>query len=92
MRVAPGLTSTALVRDLGTNVAEALAQAPLPPGKPIIFLVAENMGKALGSYASDWGRGESSIIIIDELEPRQASFINIGQVCHGMVPVSYFGM
>lgn len=92
IRVKAGLTTASLARELGTKIATAVAEIRLPRNKPVIFLVAENMGKALGSYASNWGRGESTIIIIDELESRRASFINIGSVQQGIVPVSYFGM
>ena len=92
IRVKAGLTTASLARELGTKIAAAVAEIRLPRSKPVIFLVAENMGKALGSYASNWGRGESTIIIIDELESRRASFINIGSVQQGIIPVSYFGM
>ncbi len=92
IRIEAGLTTAVLVRELGAKIAQAVFEVRLPRSKPVIFLVVENMGKALGSYASNWGRGESTIIIIDELESRRASFLNIGAVHQGVVSVSYFGM
>jgi ethanolamine utilization protein EutA len=80
------------VRRLGTSLARASATAPPPDGLPIVLLLTENVGKAVGSYASDWGRSPLNLIVIDEIPVRDAQFVNIGRDRNGIVPVSFYGM
>jgi ethanolamine utilization protein EutA len=79
------------VRRLGTSLARASAAVPPPDGLPIVLLLAENVGKAVGSYASDWGRSPLNLIVIDEIPVRDAQFVNIGRDRNGIVPVSFYG-
>lgn len=80
------------VRGLGTSLARASAAVPPPDGLPIVLLLTENVGKAVGSYASDWGRSPLNLIVIDEIPVRDAQFVNIGRDRNGVVPVSFYGM
>jgi ethanolamine utilization protein EutA len=80
------------VRRLGTSLARAFAVVPPPDGLPIVLLLTENVGKAVGSYASDWGRSPLNLIVIDEIPVRDAPFVNIGRDRNGIVPVSFYGM
>jgi ethanolamine utilization protein EutA len=80
------------VRGLGTSLARASAAVPPPDGLPIVLLLTENVGKAVGSYASDWGRSPLNLIVIDEIAVRDALFVNIGRDRNGIVPVSFYGI
>ncbi len=80
------------VRRLGKTLAAAFAATPQPEELPIVLLLTENAGKAVGSYAADWGRSSFNLIVIDEIPVRGADFVNIGRDHHGIVPVSFYGI
>src|SRR5574337_163318 len=80
------------VRQLGGRLAEAIKRAALPPHHPMVLLIEPDAGKALGHYATEWGRMETNLIVIDEVELRNAHFVNIGRPHRQIVPVAYFGM
>lgn len=81
------------VRRLGKALAAAFAAMPPPSrGVPTVLLLDENVGKAVGSYASDWGRSPLDLIVVDEIPVREADFVNVGRDHHGIVPVSFYGM
>jgi ethanolamine utilization protein EutA len=80
------------VRGLGTSLARASAAVPPPDGLPIVLLLTENVGQAVGSYASDWGRSPLNLIVIDEIPVRDAQFVNVGRDRNGIVPVSFYGI
>lgn len=93
LQIAGGMRWTgAGVRALGAKLAEALTAAAYPADRPLAVLVEKNLGKALGNYATDWGRSARSLIVVDEVSVRDAAFVNIGAVQNGLVPVAYFGM
>jgi len=57
-----------------------------------VLIVHENVGKALGGYVSQWGAVLLRLIVLDEIEPLDARFIQIGSLRDGVVPVSFYGM
>jgi len=78
------------VRGLGERIGSALRTANLPA--PLVLLVRENVGKALGGYVSQWGSTTVKLIVLDEIEPLEARFVQIGKLCNHAVPVSFYGM
>jgi ethanolamine utilization protein EutA len=84
--------SAAYVRALGEKIAAALDAADVPTDRPLVVLVEKNLGKALGNYATGWGKTGRTLIVIDEVSVREAAFVNIGAVQGAMVPIAYFGM
>ena len=82
----------AAVRTLGHRLAEALAAGPFPPDRPLVLLVAENLGKVLGSYATRWGTLKVDVIVVDEVPGRDAQFVRLGRPREGIVPLSLYGM
>lgn len=88
----PSLLSLQEVRQLGKTLATAFNNVPPPNGVPIVLLLTENVGKAVGNYAADWGRSPLNLIVIDEIPVREADFVNIGRDHHGVVPISFYGM
>ncbi|EDT5693544.1 reactivating factor for ethanolamine ammonia lyase [Salmonella enterica] len=84
--------STNHIRALGNRVASALKKTPPAPGLPIVLLISSNVGKALGSYATEWGQLRVNLVVIDEVNVRDADFINIGQVRQQIIPVAFYGM
>lgn len=86
------LGTAAAVRTLGTQIAEALAAAPQDAARPLVLLLADNAAKAVGLYATDFGRAPTPLLVIDEVPDRPAQFVRIGKAHGGMVPISFFGL
>lgn len=84
--------SPAEVRRLGATIARALAESRFPADRPLVVFVPGNVGKALGSYASEWGRRLSNLIVVDEMVDRRAHFASLGAVRDNVVPVSFYGI
>lgn len=86
---APGLDD---IRQLGARLASAIAQVQPPADWPLVLLLESNAGKALGNYASDWGRQPCNLVVIDEVRERHAHFINLGKPHQQIVPVAFYGV
>ena len=59
---------------------------------PLILLTEGNIGKTLGNYITNWGKLSIQLVVIDELNTRDAHFVNLGKMQQGVVPVSFYGM
>jgi ethanolamine utilization protein EutA len=84
------------VRSLGDRLAAALEARPLPADRPLVLLVNQNVGKALGQYASRWRRLPVTLIVLDELPDELlrsgAAFATLGRPREQVVPVSFYGL
>jgi ethanolamine utilization protein EutA len=80
------------VRSLGERIASALKRAAFPAATPLVLLVRENVGKALGGYVTQWGSNPVRLVVLDEIEPLDARFVQIGSLRDHMVPISFYGM
>lgn len=83
------------LRDLGRALGAALRAHPEPdhePRVPLVVLIEQNLAKALGGYATEWGRCPLPLIVLDEVSPRGAELVRIGAPHGGVVPLSFFGM
>jgi ethanolamine utilization protein EutA len=80
------------VRALATQIKHALQANIHVPSQPLVILVERNIGKALGNYISNWGQLDYNLIVIDEVNLRDAHFVHIGRVQQGMIPVSFYGL
>jgi ethanolamine utilization protein EutA len=80
------------IRAFGSNIANAVRDRLLPPHRVLVLFVSQNVGKAIGSYATDWGTVAVKLIVLDELATRNARFANLGSVRDGVVPVSFYGI
>ena len=80
------------VRSLGERVAACLVECQFPASRPLVLLVNRNVGKALGHYATRWGRLPLNLIVLDELPDRGAAFVTVGRPHEQLVPVSFYGL
>jgi ethanolamine utilization protein EutA len=80
------------IRALGQRIALSLIECSYPANQPLVILVAGNIGKALGNYATNWTKYGLSLLVIDEVPIRNAHFVNIGRVHQQIVPISFFGL
>ncbi len=80
------------IRQLGARLAGAIAQVAVSANWPLVLLLESNAGKALGNYASDWGRLPCNLVVIDEVRERHAHFINLGKPHQQIVPVAFYGV
>ncbi len=87
-----GIADFAAVKRLGTELAAALRETRCPANRSLVLFVSQNIGKTIGSYATDWGRLPVKLIVIDELATRSARFASLGAMRDNVVPVSFYGM
>jgi ethanolamine utilization protein EutA len=92
VRVVPGERSAAAIASAGERIAAALLEIDFPCERPLVLLVDENCGKALGQYVSRWGSIPLKLVVLDEIEVRDARFVQIGSLRDQVVPVSFYGM
>ncbi len=71
---------------------QALRALDFPTSLPLVLLVPDNVGKAQGGYVTGWGRLPVTLIVLDEVSPRGARFVQIGRMEVQVVPVSFYGM
>jgi ethanolamine utilization protein EutA len=90
--VSLGKEAGASVRELGQQLAQTCRAIEFPPERPLVLLVAENLGKTLGHYITEWGAAPLNLIVIDEITARDAQFVHIGRPREQVVPVSFFGL
>ncbi len=88
----PGGETFARIKSLGLRIAEALGKVTLPQNMPLIILVPDNYGKALGNYVTNWRQSTVNLTVVDEIPDRHAHFVNIGQFFNNIVPVSFYGI
>jgi ethanolamine utilization protein EutA (predicted chaperonin) len=92
LQIRVGSHDAQAVAALGGKIARSLAAAAIPPDRPLVLLVVENVGKALGGYVTAWGASPRKIAVIDEVAPRDAQVVRIGAPRGPVVPVSFYGL
>lgn len=80
------------VRDLGHRLAALFSASQFPAARPLALLVNQNVGQALGQYATGWRRLDVNLIVLDELPDRGAAFATIGKPRGPLVPVWFYGL
>jgi ethanolamine utilization protein EutA len=90
--VETGARSAAAVRETGERLGAALETVQFPTDRPLVLLVRENVGKALGQYVTRWGSQPWQLVVIDEVAARDAQYLRIGRSRSGIVPVSFYGL
>jgi ethanolamine utilization protein EutA len=84
--------AVAAVAALGTKISRAIKALDFPSTQPLVVMVRENLGKALGQYITEWGSLPLNLVVLDEIEIRDAQFAQIGSLHNQVVPVSFYGM
>jgi ethanolamine utilization protein EutA len=92
VHVVPAGHDASAVASLGDRIAAALRTIDFPGAHPLVLLVRDNIAKALGHYVSQWGSIPLNLVVLDEIEIRDARFVQIGSVHNKVVPVSFYGM
>jgi ethanolamine utilization protein EutA (predicted chaperonin) len=82
----------ASIRRLAENLRRSIAMQSAMNHIPLVLLVRENLGKALGQLITDWGRSPAKVAVIDEIDPVDAQFACVGRLHHGVAPVSFYRM
>jgi ethanolamine utilization protein EutA len=91
--VIDGLSATVEeVRPLGERLAGALRRTRWPADRPLVVLVGENVGQALGQYATAWGRRPAPLVVLDQVRFREARLVTVGRPMRGLVPVAFSGL
>lgn len=64
----------------------------LSPQMKMVLILEPNIGKTLGSYISNWGQEKLSLLVLDQINPKPAQFVHIGNWVEGCLPVTFFGI
>lgn len=80
------------VRRLGEAVRGSLSRVNFPSSLPLVLLVRENVGKALGQYVSEWGLRPVRLLVLDQVHPPDSQFARIGALRDQVIPVSFHGL
>jgi ethanolamine utilization protein EutA len=80
------------VRSMGRRIGAALDAAHFPDDLPLVILVPQNVGKALGGYITGFGERPRAVVVLDELRRPRARFVHLGDLRDQVVPVSFYGM
>lgn len=80
------------VRSLAERISNAIKASGFPPAQPLLLLVSENVGKALGHYITQWGTLPVNLVVIDEVAERHAQYVRVGRLHEQVVPVSFYGL
>ena len=87
-----GGQQASLVRNFGERVSRILTEIAFPATLPLVLLVQENVGKVLGQYVTRWGSLRLQLLVIDEVNLRDAQYVQIGASQHQIVPLSFYGL
>lgn len=79
-------------RDLGLKLHTLLCKHAFPREKPLVLLLRENLGKLLGNYATGWGALPVQLIVLDEINLRNAQYARIGTPRNQVIPVAFHGL
>lgn len=80
------------VRNLGERLGRVLREIDFPAERPLVLLVRENVGKALGHYVTGWGSRRRSLVVLDQLPTRDAQYAQVGAPRHQAIPISFYGL
>lgn len=88
----PPSEDLATIKTFGHHLVQAIQSIAPPRRKPLVLLVSQNFGQALGNYVSNWRQSPVDLVVIDEIADRPAHFVNIGRPRNNVVPVSFYGV
>jgi hypothetical protein len=57
-----------------------------------VLLLRENLGKLLGNYATGWGTLAVPLVVLDELDLKDAQYARIGSLRNQVIPVAFHGL
>ena len=92
VRIILEMGNSTVVAALGMRIAKTLRAVGFPSTQPLVLIVQENVGKTLGHYVTEWGTFPLNLVVLDEIETRDAQFVQIGSLHDQVVPVSFFGL
>jgi len=80
------------IKQLAQTIRSALQSNQYPLTQPLVLLPDSHCSELLGQYLTDQGKENRSLIVINEIPLRGASFVHIGRLRNNIVPVSFFAM
>lgn len=80
------------VRRCGERLRQFLDARRFPDDLSLVLLVRHNVGKTLGNYLTDWGRRPLRLLVVDEIDLRDARYVHLGMLREQTIPVSFFGL
>jgi ethanolamine utilization protein EutA len=87
-----GAANVPVVQGLGKRIAAVIARNGFRTRQPLVLVVDQNVGKMLGHCVTEWGRVPINLVVVDEIDVRDAQFVQLGKLHNQIVPVSFFGV
>lgn len=92
LRICLASPGSAAVGELGRRLCMLLHQTGFPAQRPLVLMVAHNLGKALGHYITAWGAEPRALVVLDEIDVPDAQYVHIGRPHEQAIPVSFYGL
>jgi ethanolamine utilization protein EutA len=80
------------LRRFAERLAAQFEALRFSPTHPMVLFVKQNVGKVLGQLITRWGRLPLSLMVVDEIDVRNAQYAHLGIPRSHVIPVSVFGL
>ena len=80
------------LRCFSGRLAQHLDALRFPVRQPLVLFTTRNVGKVLGQLITRWGQTPRRLIVVDEIDVRNAQYAHVGALRDQVIPVSVFGL
>ena len=80
------------VRSMAERLRRVLDERKFSVDLPLVLLLRHNVGNIFGQYMTNWGRCTWRLLVIDEIDLRDARYVQLGAILEQTIPVSFFGL
>jgi ethanolamine utilization protein EutA len=84
--------NTETLRGFAARVGQHLDALSFPPTQPLVLFTTRNLGKVLGQLITRWGQTQRRLVVVDEINVRNAQYAHLGALRDQVIPVSVFGL
>ncbi len=80
------------LRQFAERLARRLETLRFSSSQPLVLFTTQNVGKILGQLITRWGRLPLRLLVVDEVDIRNAQYAHLGAARAQVIPVSVFGL
>ena len=78
------------LRQFAERIAQSLEALRFSSSQPLVLFTTQNVGKILGHLITRWGRLPLRLLVVDEVDIRNAQYAHLGAARAQVIPVSVF--
>jgi ethanolamine utilization protein EutA len=84
--------TTETLRGFAARFDQALGALNYARTQPLVLFTTRNLGKVLGHLLTRWGQTPRRLVVVDEIDVRNAQYAHLGELRDQVIPVSVFGL